>query len=354
MRRLSTGLQRVGTTCATLERMPQRRPSVRRGRGPVRPTLAAEFLRARDAVGAAEAIGLAMRRVRRGAGQSQREYAAARGWSKSFQARLEARAQDLMLRDILDALTGSGFSVVVVSDRDRGTAAVDDWTASELIARDRSGRRFPAAREAQRTMRPPIWWLWKHSTDITARWPEWTTAPDAQVRRKRSREGGLTGCGAQRSRSDQDASVGTMNKIRVRPKLVVDGADRAIEFYREVLGATLDKRYSMGEAVVFAQLALPSGDVFQLKDADEFDRGPSGGAGGVILDVECGDPDAVVATALDRGAELVFEVADQPYGARQGRIRDPFGHQWIIGTPITKSDDDIQAALDQWAAEGAQ
>ena len=148
--------------------------------------------------------------------------------------------------------------------------------------------------------------------------------------------------------------MGTMNQIRVRPKLVVDGADRAIEFYREVLGATLDKRYSMGEAVVFAQLALPSGDVFQLKDADEFDRGPSGGAGGVILDVECDDPDAVVATALDRGAELVFEVADQPYGARQGRIRDPFGHQWIIGTPITKSDDDIQAALDQWAAEGAQ
>jgi uncharacterized glyoxalase superfamily protein PhnB len=145
-----------------------------------------------------------------------------------------------------------------------------------------------------------------------------------------------------------------MNQIRMRPKLVVDGADRAIEFYREVLGATLDKRYSMGEAVVFAQLELPSGDVFQLKDPDEFDRVAAGDEGGVIIDVECDDPDTVVATALDHGAEVIFEVADQPYGARQGRIRDPFGHQWIIGTPITKSDEEVQAALDQWAAEGAQ
>lgn len=144
-----------------------------------------------------------------------------------------------------------------------------------------------------------------------------------------------------------------MGQIRVRPKLVVDGADRAIAFYQEVLGATLVGRYAMGEAVVFAQLELPSGDVLQLKDADEVDHAPGDGGSGVVMDILCEDPDAVVAAAVERGAEIVFPVDDQPYGARQGRIRDPFGHQWIAGTELTKSDEEVQAALDEWAAEGA-
>jgi len=34
------------------------------------------------------------------------------------------------------------------------------------------------------------------------------------------------------------------------------------------------------------------------------------------------------------GARLIFPIADQPYGYRQGRIEDPFGHQWLIGRPL--------------------
>ena len=140
-----------------------------------------------------------------------------------------------------------------------------------------------------------------------------------------------------------------MTEIRVRPKLAVDGADSAIEFYRDVLGANLRSRHTMGEAVVFAQLELPGGDVLQVKDADEFDRAPGPDGAGVLIDVLCDDPDAVVAAALERGAEIIFEVTDQPYGACQGRFRDPFGHQWIVGTELTKSDAEVQAALDDWA-----
>lgn len=145
-----------------------------------------------------------------------------------------------------------------------------------------------------------------------------------------------------------------MGQIRVRPKLVVDGADRAIAFYQEVLGATLGSRYVMGEVVVFAELNLPSGDVLQVKDPDDVDASPSGGGTGMIMDVLCDDPDAIVQEAVDRGAEVLFRVDDQPYGARQGRIRDPFGHQWIVGTAVSKPDAEVQAALDAWADEGAQ
>lgn len=38
------------------------------------------------------------------------------------------------------------------------------------------------------------------------------------------------------------------------------------------------------------------------------------------------------ARAAKAGAELVTPIADQFYGDRSGRLRDPFGHLWIIST----------------------
>ena len=52
----------------------------------------------------------------------------------------------------------------------------------------------------------------------------------------------------------------------------------------------------------------------------------------MVLVVE--DPDALFAHALAVGAEVVWPVADQRYGWRVGRLRDPFGHHWEIGKPL--------------------
>lgn len=138
--------------------------------------------------------------------------------------------------------------------------------------------------------------------------------------------------------------------MRLRPKLVVSDAHAAIAFYEAVFGARVKQRFTMGELVVFAELGLPSGDVLQLKDADATDPAPAEGGTGVILDVLCDDPDALAEKAVAHGSTVVFPVRDQPYGSRQGRIRDPFGHQWILGSASTKTDAEVQAALDAWAA----
>lgn len=151
------------------------------------------------------------------------------------------------------------------------------------------------------------------------------------------------------------ARLGGMAELRLSPKIVIDGgpgaADRAIDYYREVLGAELATRHVMGGSVVFARLVLPGGSELQVKDADGVDPGPPSGGGGHILDIVCADPDAVVARAVTHGAEMLFEVDDQPYGSRQGRFRDPFGHQWIVGTPVTMTDAEVQAALDAWGGD---
>ena len=44
------------------------------------------------------------------------------------------------------------------------------------------------------------------------------------------------------------------------------------------------------------------------------------------------DPDAVVDRAIAAGAAVVWPVADQEYGWRVGRVVDPFGHHWEIGS----------------------
>lgn len=42
--------------------------------------------------------------------------------------------------------------------------------------------------------------------------------------------------------------------------------------------------------------------------------------------------DALYARAKAAGAEIVMEIADQPYGSRDFICRDPEGHLWSLGT----------------------
>jgi PhnB protein len=46
------------------------------------------------------------------------------------------------------------------------------------------------------------------------------------------------------------------------------------------------------------------------------------------------DVDAVVKQAVDAGATVTMEVADQFWGDRFGTITDPFGQIWSIATHI--------------------
>jgi len=127
----------------------------------------------------------------------------------------------------------------------------------------------------------------------------------------------------------------------IRPKLVVGDAPAAIEFYTRALGASEVVRYVAGGAVVFAELELLGSSV-TLKDADDddpvLDPGP-------ILDVLVDDPDSLSEAMLAAGASVVYEISDQPFGGRWGRVRDPFGVQWLLQTPVTMSPEEIQRLL---------
>jgi PhnB protein len=60
--------------------------------------------------------------------------------------------------------------------------------------------------------------------------------------------------------------------------------------------------------------------------------GPAGAS--VILHAYVPRVDDLTAQAATAGAELLEPAADMPYGARQSALRDPFGHAWILLTPL--------------------
>ena len=121
-----------------------------------------------------------------------------------------------------------------------------------------------------------------------------------------------------------------MSDIQISPKLVVSDATAAIAFMVEVLDAGEGAVHRHDGVVQHATVHL-GGCTLSLKDADEHDPAPTPGA---IVEVVCDEPDAVAETALAHGARVVFPVGDQAYGARAGRVVDPWGTQWLVTTPV--------------------
>lgn len=126
---------------------------------------------------------------------------------------------------------------------------------------------------------------------------------------------------------------------RITPSLVVKGADKALEYYTEILQATERMRYpGPGGTIVHAELQV--GDSVLIVEEESPYTGtkapPAEGLEGtpsfLFLYVE--DVDAVVEKAVSLGATLRRAAQDQFYGDRDAFIVDPFGHGWTIATHV--------------------
>jgi PhnB protein len=134
---------------------------------------------------------------------------------------------------------------------------------------------------------------------------------------------------------------------RVTPYLIIDGANSAIEFYSEVLGAKERMRMdSPGDKVGHAELEI--GDSLVML-ADEFPemgaRAPKAfGGTPVSLHVYVENVDEVFERALQAGAKELEAVEDKFYGDRSGQFEDPFGHRWSVATHVEDVPPDEMAA----------
>jgi PhnB protein len=107
--------------------------------------------------------------------------------------------------------------------------------------------------------------------------------------------------------------------------------EAAVRFYERAFGASVVEQFgpvvvleiggrSLGLAPEAPELGTPSPETV--------------GATTVRISLNVDDPDGTAEQAVAAGATVMFPVEDQPYGMRQGRVVDPFGHHWLIGKPL--------------------
>ena len=142
--------------------------------------------------------------------------------------------------------------------------------------------------------------------------------------------------------------------LKLIPTLVIAGAARAIEFYKTVFDARVVACFAdpkMGGHIVHAELAIGEAEFYLSEEAREWHNHapPSIGGSAVILHLQVTDVDAVAAHMEAAGATIVFPVRDQFYGERSGRLRDPFGHMWLLSQRIKEmTAAEIQAGVDAY------
>jgi PhnB protein len=122
----------------------------------------------------------------------------------------------------------------------------------------------------------------------------------------------------------------------VTPMLTVKDAGRAISYYEAAFGAAEVSRFTSPDGVIVAELAIDDHRFWVVdENRTAFNLSPDSlGGTSVRMNLIVDDPDTAVDRAVEAGGRVVFPVGDQPYGLRQGRIADPFGHHWLIGAPI--------------------
>jgi PhnB protein len=143
----------------------------------------------------------------------------------------------------------------------------------------------------------------------------------------------------------------------VTPYLSVDGAGQAIEYYKKAFGAKERVRMDAPDGKV-GHAELEIGDSLVML-ADVFPQSSTkspkelgGTTASVFMYVD--DVDAVVKRAVDEGATVTMEVADQFWGDRFGSITDPFGHSWSIATHVEDvSPDEMAKRAEKAMAEMA-
>ena len=120
----------------------------------------------------------------------------------------------------------------------------------------------------------------------------------------------------------------------IQPELWVDSPSEAVAFYQAAFGARVLHRVGDGDDVV-AQLCVGdaafwvAGSSAPMKRLSP--RSIDGATSRTLLVVE--EPDRIVRQAVAAGATQTAPVGDE-HGWRLGRIVDPFGHEWEIGTPL--------------------
>jgi PhnB protein len=129
----------------------------------------------------------------------------------------------------------------------------------------------------------------------------------------------------------------TKNKTIFAPQLFIPSGVKDISFYFNAFGAVEINQWRNDDGTIHVAELSINGTIFHLHEErpmkGQLEPNKAKGVTALIgLFVD--DVDSVMSKALKAGATLLNPAQDYDYGYRQGEIRDPFGHQWMIEMKI--------------------
>jgi PhnB protein len=127
----------------------------------------------------------------------------------------------------------------------------------------------------------------------------------------------------------------------VTPRLIVRNGADAIEFYVAAFKAKEigDRVIGAQGEVVHAEVSIGDSVVMITEDIDLAKipavlTGSSEESVTAIMATYWENVDEVWDSAVNAGAQIIFPLEDHFYGERGGRLRDPFGQQWMLSQRI--------------------
>jgi uncharacterized glyoxalase superfamily protein PhnB len=123
----------------------------------------------------------------------------------------------------------------------------------------------------------------------------------------------------------------------VFPYLRTRNTKAAIEFYQKAFGAVEVFRLTEPSGRIgHAELKFGNFTVMLSDEYPEFGiQGPEAfGGTGSSVHLHVDDVDAMTRRAATEGAEVLMQPTDMFYGERSSKVRDPFGHEWLLGSHI--------------------
>ena len=130
------------------------------------------------------------------------------------------------------------------------------------------------------------------------------------------------------------------------PYMVINGASKAIEFYKKAFGAKEIDRSSMPDGMLM-HATIQIGDSIIMM-SDEFPGGDSksptsAGATTFNLHIYSKEVDKLWNNAIDAGAKPTMPLENQFWGERYGKFQDPFGHIWSVSMVVKMSEKEKEA-----------
>jgi uncharacterized glyoxalase superfamily protein PhnB len=140
----------------------------------------------------------------------------------------------------------------------------------------------------------------------------------------------------------------------VTPHLICADAANAIAFYKKAFGASeISRMTGSDNKIMHASIRIGDSVIMLNEEMPEWGSfGPKSLKGSpVTIHLYVEDADKFFAQAVAAGAKVTMPLDDMFWGDRYGKVEDPCGHQWSIGTHVRDvSPDEMQKAMEQMAA----